>query len=193
MHYVGARTRTQMTTTSGHLLFVVVLIWLAARLLGDAATGIVIFNAVALTDLTVIGLVVASAGALHSAEERWGYLLVAHAALLTWLWRELTQLPNGSGYVTIAWGVYAIILVVTALLRGIVPVRSAALGTLILVVGKLFFVDLANVDGIWRILLFLGFGLVFLTLSYYFRSLWEPGAKRAANRDGAEERIRKQP
>ncbi len=184
LHYIGARTRTQMTTTSGHMLFVVVLIWLTARLLGDAATGMVIFNAIALTDLAVIGLVVATARALHSAEERWGYLLVAHAALLTWSWRELTQLPNGSGYVTIAWGVYAVILLVTALRGGIVPVRSAALGTLILVVGKLFLVDLANVEGIWRIMLFLGFGLVFLTLSYYFRSLWEPGAKREANGDG---------
>lgn len=184
LNYIGARTRTKMTTSSGHMLFAIVLIWLTVRLLGDAATGMVVFNAIALTDLAVIGLVVATARVLHSADERWGYLLVAHAALLTWLWRELTQLTNGSGYVTIAWGVYAIILVVTALLGGIVPVRNAALGTLILVVGKLFLVDLANVEDIWRIMLFLGFGLVFLTLSYYFRSLWDPGAKREANGDG---------
>ena len=45
------------------------------------------------------------------------------------------------------------------------------------------------VDGIWLILLFLGFGVVFLTPSYYFRSLWEPGAKAAtptATKTGSE-------
>ena len=193
LHYIGARTRTQMTSTSGHILFAVVLTWLFVRLLGGTATGIVVFNAIALTDLTVIGLMIAAARALHSAEERWGYLLGAHAAVLTWLWRELTQLPNGSGYVTVAWGVFAVILLVAGLLRGMVPLRRVALGTLILVVGKLFLVDLANVEGVWRIMLFLGFGLVFLTLSYYFRSLWEPGAKREAHGDSGEEPIRRQP
>ena len=41
------------------------------------------------------------------------------------------------------------------------------LGTLLLVVGKLFVVDLAAVGTIWRIALFLGFGVVFLVLSYF--------------------------
>jgi uncharacterized membrane protein len=47
--------------------------------------------------------------------------------------------------------------------------------TLFVVVGKLFLVDLAWVGAVWRILLFLGFGVVFLLLSYYLQSLWRPG------------------
>jgi uncharacterized membrane protein len=39
------------------------------------------------------------------------------------------------------------------------------------VVAKLFLVDLALVDTIWRILLFLGFGGLFLVISYYLQNL----------------------
>ena len=47
------------------------------------------------------------------------------------------------------------------------------MGTLLIVVGKLFLVDLVELETIWRILLFLGFGGLFLILSYYFRVLWK--------------------
>ncbi|HZG64095.1 MAG TPA: hypothetical protein VEY13_11395 [Rubrobacteraceae bacterium] len=43
---------------------------------------------------------------------------------------------------------------------------------MLLVVGKLFLVDLAKVDVVWRVPLFLGLGGHFLALSYYLRSLW---------------------
>ncbi|MBK5226731.1 MAG: hypothetical protein JJD96_09295 [Thermoleophilia bacterium] len=38
-------------------------------------------------------------------------------------------------------------------------------------------VDLAMVKAIWRVLLFIGFGALFLVLSYFFQSLWKPGLK----------------
>jgi uncharacterized membrane protein len=37
-----------------------------------------------------------------------------------------------------------------------------------LLVGKLFLVDLAAVETVWRILLFAGFGGLFLLISYYY-------------------------
>jgi hypothetical protein len=43
-----------------------------------------------------------------------------------------------------------------------------------LVVGKLFLVDLIGVEAIWRVLLFLDFGSLFLALSYYLRFLGHP-------------------
>ncbi|MCP4686035.1 MAG: DUF2339 domain-containing protein [bacterium] len=101
------------------------------------------------------------------------YLLAAHAALLLWLLRELSSLTDGQGFVTIAWGVYAIALLVFGLRKNLHQVRLAALGTLFLVVGKLFLVDLAKLETIWRVLLFFGFGGVFMFLSYYFQSLWK--------------------
>jgi uncharacterized membrane protein len=45
-----------------------------------------------------------------------------------------------------------------------------ALSTLLLVVAKLFLIDLVALDAIWRILLFLSIGGMFLFLSYYLQS-----------------------
>ena len=78
---------------------------------------------------------------------------------------------------TISWGIYAIILLVIGLRYNQSQLRTVAMATLAAVVGKLFLVDLVELETIWRILLFLGFGGLFLLLSYYFRSLWNPGSE----------------
>jgi uncharacterized membrane protein len=53
------------------------------------------------------------------------------------------------------------------------------MGTLLLVVAKLLLVDLINLDAVWRILLFLGFGGVFLILSYYLQALWRASSRES--------------
>jgi uncharacterized membrane protein len=58
--------------------------------------------------------------------------------------------------------------------------RQVALGTLLLVVAKLFLIDLAELETIWRVLLFMGFGAVFLVLSYYFQKLWRAKPEESA-------------
>ncbi|HLA40526.1 MAG TPA: DUF2339 domain-containing protein, partial [Candidatus Glassbacteria bacterium] len=54
--------------------------------------------------------------------------------------------------------------------------RRVGLLTLLLVVGKLFLVDLAQIAAIWRIVLFLCFGGLFLALSHWVRNLWKETA-----------------
>jgi uncharacterized membrane protein len=49
------------------------------------------------------------------------------------------------------------------------------MATLFIVAGKLFLVDLEEVEALWRVLLFVGFGGLFLSLSYYLQVLWRPG------------------
>jgi uncharacterized membrane protein len=44
------------------------------------------------------------------------------------------------------------------------------MATLFLVVAKLFWVDLAQLQALWRILLFIGFGGVLMLLGYYLQS-----------------------
>ena len=183
LHFIGNRTRSAATTVSGQFLFGIVLIWLATRLV-DLEVARPFFTVTALTDLAVMGMLLVAATTRPSGKERWAYLFLVHAALLAFLWRELSGVTNGNGYVTISWGVYAIGLAVYGLVRGIGPLRGAGIATLLLVVAKLFIVDLARVEAIVRILLFLGFGVVFLALSYFFRSLWQRGA--ADNDDDAD-------
>ena len=86
--------------------------------------------------------------------------------------RELAPTVDGQGYLTIAWGVYGAALLILGLRLNYSRLRQVALGTLMLVVAKLFIVDLAELETIWRVLLFMGFGGVFLLLSYYFPKLW---------------------
>jgi uncharacterized membrane protein len=174
LHVLGQRTRSVATTAGGQFIYIIVVLWLASRLV-DIDVARPFFTTTALTDLVVIGMMLAATKTLKAPDARWTYLFLVHAALLGFLWRELSGVPNGNGYVTISWGVYAIGLVVYGLVRGVNPVRGAGVATLMLVVGKLFLVDLARVEAIVRILLFLGFGAVFLALSYFFRSLLQRG------------------
>ena len=93
-------------------------------------------------------------------------------AFLGWLWRGLVTLQDGNAYVTVAWGVYALLLLFLGIrLKRNKGLLYAGLGTLLLVVAKLFLVDLTALDPVWRILLFLCFGGLFLVLSYIFQNL----------------------
>ena len=153
--------------------------WLGVRLLIMPVEGTAILNTKALTDF---GVVIAGLGAsklLKPPLERPLYRLSCHVAILGWLARELSTLPNGQGYVTIAWGVYAVALLILGLRLNLNDLRTVAMGTLLLVVGKLFLVDFAKSEAIWRIMLFLGFGGLFLVISYYFQALKKPDSESA--------------
>lgn len=78
--------------------------------------------------------------------------------VLGWLWHELSRLPAGHAWVTVSWGLYGVVLLVAGLRLDQPGLRKVALARFAAVVGKLFIVDLARLEPIWRILLFLGFG-----------------------------------
>jgi uncharacterized membrane protein len=60
--------------------------------------------------------------------------------------------------------------------------EKTAIATLLAVVAKLFMVDLRALDPLFRVLLFLGFGAVFLFLSYALQAWWKDAREHA---DGA--------
>ena len=101
------------------------------------------------------------------------YRIWLHVIVLAVLLRDFQGLENGQGFVTIAWGIYATVLMILGLHKNQRTIRTVALATLFLIVAKLFLVDLKNLETIWRILLFFGFGGAFLFLSYYFKALWK--------------------
>ena len=166
---------------ASHILFVIVGLWLWGRLNQTSTPATVVFNSRALTDLWVICVSFGVTLLFKTSLEKNLYRFIAHVALLGWFARELHSLPNGQGYVTIAWGIYALTLLIIGLRLNQGQLRNVAVGTLVLVVGKLFIVDLAQLKAIWRILLFLGFGGVFLIISYYFQTLWKGDSKASEN------------
>lgn len=181
LHYVSRRFSDTAISVEAHLLFFVAAIWLALRLAFGTFDGLLgaegpaVFNARALVDLLVIGLAFGVSPLVLPRNAGAVYRVAAHAAILGWLWRELSVLPGGEAYVTIAWGLYAAGLLIAGLRLDRSSAIRGGMATLFLVVAKLFLVDLAEVEAFWRVLLFLGFGVLFLTLSYYLRVLWRPG------------------
>lgn len=165
LHLLARRLGDRGLQTAAHLLFAVVTVWLLQRLVGGPLPTRAVLNARALADA---GVIAAGLAASWWVTERasW-YRLIAHAAILGWLWRELSALPAGGGAATAAWGIYGL-----ALLLLLKRARNVGLATLFLAAAKLVLFDLSQVDPVWRILLSLSFGAVFLAISYRFRSLW---------------------
>jgi uncharacterized membrane protein len=156
-----------------HGLFVLTALLVVRDLTNPTPPAVPLFNRVGVTTLWSIAAGTTAAMWLPGGQARFrrGYLYVAHALILGWILRQFAAVSNGQAIVTIVWGVYGASLMVQGLRRTIRPMRTVGLLTLLAVVVKLFMVDLASVPAIWRVLLFIGFGGVFLALSYWFLSL----------------------
>ena len=190
LHYVARRFSDGFISVEAHLIFFAVAVWLGARLVvpesSFEAAGRAVLDISALVDLLVIGLAFAASLVVMPLSLGRIYRIAAHTAVLAWLWRELSAMPGGEAYVTIAWGLYAVVLLVAGLRLDRSALIRVAMATLFLVAVKLFLVDLAEVEALWRVLLFLGFGVLFLSLSYYLQALWRPG-RSAAEESGPHE------
>jgi uncharacterized membrane protein len=175
LHLLAHRARVPGAARLAHLLFAVVAAWTVFRLQAWGIAG----TPRALADLATAALALAAAGWLAAPRERVFYRLAVHAALLAWLWRELAPLAGGAAYVSVAWSTYAVALLSAGLWLRLDLVQRTGLATLLVVVAKLFVVDLAALDAIWRIVLFLGIGAGFLLISFLLQGLWEQRARIA--------------
>ena len=76
-----------------------------------------------------------------------------------------------AGGLTLLWALYALGLLLAGLRRGVRGLRYAGLALFAVVVGKVFFVDLADLDSIYRIVAFIVLGIVlFLAALLYLRN-----------------------
>lgn len=179
LHALALWKKDRAITATAHAFFGALGIWLAVRLFNPHTDETAILNAHALINLFVILTAAGVVRLLESGREWFLYLLIAHIAFLGWFLSELAPLDNGQGFITIAWGVYSAVLLVAGLIKDYHRLRTVSMITLFIVVAKLFLVDLANLEVLWRILLFMGFGGLFLFLSYYFQDLWKAKQKSA--------------
>ncbi len=179
LHLVAQRMGDRVVRLPAHGLALLVGTALALRLGSPAPPGPAVLTIPAALRLAAIVLGLVAANTLTERRESALYRIAVHLLFLGWLAHELARLPSGQAWVSAAWGVYGIVLLVAGLRLDHAGVRATALATFGLVVAKLFLVDLAALEAIWRVLLFLGFGAAFLALSYYFPSLWK--AKSAAD------------
>jgi uncharacterized membrane protein len=70
---------------------------------------------------------------------------------------------------SLAWGLYALLLLALGMWKQAQSLRLLSLGFLLLTIGKVFLVDLANLGGLYRILSFLGLGTSLIVVSLLYQ------------------------
>lgn len=180
LRYISYHTGDARIGMSSHLLYGIIVLWLL-DIFGIATEGAAaIFDIESFIQLTAI----AAGGTLiphwlRKPNIRRFYQIASHLVLLIWLYLELSLLENGQAWITLAWGGYAIVLLLLGFVRFGKEMRLVGMATIFVVVGKLFLVDLSQLEAIWRILMFIGFGTIFLIIGYYWQTNWneETGQK----------------
>jgi len=116
------------------------------------------------------------------------YRLLVYVGLMAWFFVEFERLQDGMALVSVAWGLQGAAILVGSIRRDSRAMKLLGLGTLALVAAKLLLLDLATVDAVWRIFLFLGFGVALLSLSYIINrprgSVSSPGAHEPETLEG---------
>lgn len=181
---IARRTDDDLLSAASHFLSFLVWIWLLDRLLFVGTQAGHLISLPALTELFVIGVTgIAVPIYLRKRTVKLVYRVLAHLFMLGWLLNELSVLDNGQAWVTVAWGGYAVILLLISFRSDIKRLRVIGMGTILLVVGKLFLIDLSQIDTLLRILLFIGFGAVLLALSYLFQRTLQSQSDKTMNGD----------
>jgi uncharacterized membrane protein len=70
---------------------------------------------------------------------------------------------------SLAWGLYGALLIALGMHRGYAPVRYIGMTVLAITVLKVFFYDLWELGGIYRVIGFLGFGILLVLVSYLYQ------------------------
>lgn len=173
LRIIAAKKGDRNISISSHLLFGIVGVWLLERFMTGSVASLALFNLDALTELFIIGIAgLAVPGYFKQGDTKLIYRLSAHIAFLGWLFKELSVLEDGQAFVTVAWGIYALAVLFIGFWRNIGRLRFIGMATVFLVVAKLFLVDLTQLQTILRILLFIGFGVVFLAAGYLLQQHW---------------------
>lgn len=177
LHLAARRFAQPLWAAGGHLLAGLLGLMFLDRLqpLQDAVP---LLNQAALGDLAAIALLGGAAWLQRGRGAALAYQLGAYAALLTLIWHEWALINNA--LVTVGWGLCALAALGLALRRSSQPALWVAVATIGLVTAKLFLHDLVAVGALWRMLLFLGFGGVFLAASAFFRN----ALRRTADQNG---------
>jgi uncharacterized membrane protein len=96
--------------------------------------------------------------------EVWGYFESQQATRLLMEGRSIQHLS-----LTALWALYAVILLAVGIVRRSRPVRVAGLGLLALPIIKLFVYDVFALEQVYRIIAFVGLGVILLASAYLYQ------------------------
>lgn len=171
LRYIANLTGDVKLNIGAHILFLAVIIWTFNSLLFSPASQVS-----DITPYVQLAFLVAAGTAmpywLRQADFKLFYRIISHLMILFWVHQFFSGLSGGQAWVSVLWGIYATGLLVAGFIQDEERLRFTGMTTIFLVVAKLFLVDLSQLQALWRILLFIGFGGAFVFLGYYLQSRW---------------------
>lgn len=168
---VGRRTSFEWSEAAGHVAFAGASLWLMRLLpdLGEAARSVLngdFLAVLAVPALAIpLGWFIGRDGTDSAKALGWGYAGLGTVVLAVAVWMELA--PVSQALVTAVYALIALGLLVAGMASEQRLLTRAGLVGLAGVVAKLFIVDLAAAEPIWKIAAFSGIGLVLLVVGLW--------------------------
>lgn len=161
LHIVAWRRRSTTAALGAHLMTLItgIIVWVRFF-----ETTLPPFGAEVWASLLFIAMLIAAAQWRGRTEMRRAYEIAAHIFALGWLAREAALLEWGMGGVSFLWALVGVIEYVTALARGHRWLYRYGFALLILVGLKLLILDTQTVALLWRAVLFMVLGGVYVAL-----------------------------
>jgi hypothetical protein len=114
------------------------------------------------------------------------YQSAVYLGLLLWSYSTFHPMSNGAGLVSAAWTVQGAVALMTAVRQESQLLQFKGLGTIALVAAKMLLFDLSELDPVWRILLFMGFGVGLLSLAWHLNRAGSAGGEKPAREAAGE-------
>ena len=184
--WIGLRARNATFQFGGLALLALGVNRLLHGFFETPAVFVPFFNQRAVATLFVIALAYVLAWRFnrsdesHAGQVRAALHVGASALTLTWItgeiqsyWDVRSDQANAYLYehmmLSLAWGIYGALLIALGMLRAYAPVRYIGMTVLAVTVIKVFFYDLWELGGIYRVIGFLGFGILLVLVSYLYQ------------------------
>ncbi len=186
--WVGLRVGSLWLQYGGLALWGLAVLRLTEGYFDTPAGFVAILNVRALTTafLVVLSYVLAWMFHVHRETVRNGERtramlhVIASALTMLWItaevgsyWDIRYETPQAHLYeqliLSLAWGLYGAVLIVLGMRRGYAPDRYIGITVLAVTVLKVFFYDLWELGGIYRVIGFIAFGVLLVAVSYLYQ------------------------
>ncbi len=168
---IGRRTAFEWSEAVGHVAFAATSLWLMRLLpdLGQAEQAVLNGDFLAVLSVPALaiplGWFIGRDGTDGARALGWGYAGLGTFVLAVALWMELA--PVSQALVTVTYAAIALAVLAAGMARDQRVLTRAGLVGLAGVVAKLFIVDLASAEPIWKIAAFSGIGLLLLVVGLW--------------------------
>jgi uncharacterized membrane protein len=184
--WVGLRNANQTFQFGGLVLWVLAVLRLSENYFDTPASFIALLNARALTSafIIVMGYALASlfrrSHAANATLVRTSLHVVCSVVSLMWITGEIDSYWDLRGdqaqaylyremMMSLGWGLYGAGAIVVGMRRRYAPMRYIGMAVLVITVLKVFFYDLWELGGIYRVIGFLAFGVLLVLVSYLYQ------------------------